>query len=449
MHASFFIDSFKKNLEKDAIVWRNSTYSYSNLLEKYFYWEKKLSQSSISSGTVVVIEADFSPNAISLLLVLININSIIVPITDSVKSKKDEFIEISQGEIIIEIDNKDNVEIKKIEGKPNSINKYYKILKGKKHPGLVLFSSGSTGKSKASVHDLTYLLSKFKVKRHRFVAITFLLYDHIGGFNTLFYILSNLGMIVTAQDRSPSEVLRLIDKYNVELLPTSPTFLNLVLISEEFKNYDLSSLKIITYGTEPMPKTTLLRFNQLLPKVKFTQTYGLSEVGILRSKSKSSDSLWVKVGGEDYKTRVVNGMLEIKSKSSMLGYLNAISPFTNDGWFKTGDLVEIKNDYIKILGRKSEIINVGGEKVYPQEVENILLSNPKIKDATVFGEKNPILGNIVCANIWLNEEYDKKNKIKIDIRQFCNQNMERYKVPVKIFLINENLHNARFKKKRS
>ena len=101
----------------------------------------------------------------------------------------------------------------------------------------------------------------------------------------------------------------MIERYKVELLPTSPTFLNLILISEEYKNYDLSSLKIITYGTEPMPETTLGRLNKIFPKIKFTQTYGLSEVGILRSKSKVQ-FLWVKIG-EDYKTRVVDGMLEI------------------------------------------------------------------------------------------------------------------------------------------
>ena len=191
-----------------------------------------------------------------------------------------------------------------------------------------------------------------------------------------------------------------------------------------------------------------MRLNKLFPKIKFTQTYGLSEVGILRSKSKSSESLWVKVGGEDYKTRVIDGMLEIKSKSSMLGYLNADSPFTSDGWFKTGDSVEVDGDFIKILGRKSEIINVGGEKVYPQEVENILLMHTKIKDATVFGEKNPILGNIVCANIWLDKKYNEITKIKEDIKSFCRENIERYKIPVKIFFLDKDLHSKRFKKKR-
>ena len=120
-----------------------------------------------------------------------------------------------------------------------------------------------------------------------------------------------------------------------------------------------------------MPENTLERIHELLPGVRLQQTYGLSEVGILRSKSKSSDSLWVKVGGEGFETRIVDGMLEIKARSAMLGYLNAPSPFTNDGWLKTGDVVEQDGEYIRILRRDSEIINVGGEKVYPAEVERV------------------------------------------------------------------------------
>ena len=143
-----------------------------------------------------------------------------------------------------------------------------------------------------------------------------------------------------------------------------------------------------------MPKTTLQKLNQIFPKVKLLQTYGLIELGVLNSKSESKDSLWVKVGGEGYNTRVVDGILQIKAESAMLGYLNAESPFTDDGWFVTGDQVLQKDDYIKILGRKSEIINVGGEKVYPQEVENIILQADYVSEVIVYGEKT-LVGNIV------------------------------------------------------
>jgi len=315
------------------------------------------------------------------------------------------------------------------------------------HPGLVLFSSGSTGKSKASVHDMTDLLEKFKISRHSRRAITFLLYDHIGGVNTMLYTLSNGGCIITVQDRSPDGVLGAVEKHKAELLPTSPTFINLILLSEAYKRHDISTLKTVTYGTEPMPESTLKRFHQLFPHIRLQQTYGLSEVGILRSKSKSSDSLWVKVGGEGFQTRVVNGILQIKARSSMSGYLNAPSPFAKDGWFDTGDYVEVDGEYIKILGRKSEIINVGGEKVYPAEVESIVRELDGVSDVTVYGEKNPITGQIVCAKITPSKEVDHK-KFVAELKKHCRKRLQNYKVPVKVVFSEEKQYSDRFKKVR-
>ena len=324
----------------------------------------------------------------------------------------------------------------------------YSILRDRQHPGLILFSSGSTGKSKAALHDLTGMLEKFKVRRNKQRTITFLLYDHIGGVNTMLYTLSNSGCIITVRERSPEKVLEAVEKQHVELLPTSPTFINMILFSEAYKHHDLSSLKTVTYGTEPMPESTLKRFHELFPDITLQQTYGLSEVGILRSKSKSSDSLWVKLGGDGFETRIVDGILHIKAESAMLGYLNAPSPFSEDGWFITGDEAEVDGEYFRILGRRSELINIGGEKVYPAEVELIIQQIDNVADVTVYGEKNPITGNIVCAHVRLLDPEDSKAAV-LRIKKYCRERMPTFKVPVKINIVDDEMHGERFKKMRS
>jgi long-chain acyl-CoA synthetase len=209
----------------------------------------------------------------------------------------------------------------------------------------------------------------------------------------------------------------------------------------------LSTLKTVTYGTEPMPESTLIRFHQLFPEIKLQQTYGLSEVGILRSKSKSSDSLWVKIGGEGFETRIVDGILQIKAQSAMLGYLNAPSPFSQDGWFITGDEVEVDGEYMRILGRRSELINVGGEKVYPAEVESVIQEIENVAEVTVYGEKNPITGNIVCAQVRLRKAEDPR-AAALRIKKACREHMPAFKVPVKVLLVDKNMHSERFKKMR-
>ena len=445
MGVNFLIDRFEKNKNKDALVWNGKIYNYGWLVEKINYWIKYISDSDIKKGSAVVVESDFSPNSVSLFIALLERKCIFIPISKTVSSKKDEFLRISKPNCIFTIDDKDEAKVTKIHQSRN--NYYYHELNKRENPGLVLFSSGSTGESKASVHDMSFILEKFILERNSLRTITFLLYDHIGGVNTLLYTLSNVGFIVTANNRNPDSILELVEKYKVELLPTSPTFINLILLSEAYKRHDMSSLKMITYGTEPMPKTTLETFNKLFPDINLLQTYGLSEVGILRSKSESPDSLWVKVGGEGFQTRVVNDMLEIKAKSAMLGYLNAPSPFTKDGWLMTGDLVKQKGEYIKILGRKSEIINVGGEKVYPQEVENIILQLDNVAEATVYGERNPLVGNIVCVKIKLLIKEDESSFIK-KLKLHCNNKIERYKIPIKVYFSHEKQYSDRFKKQR-
>jgi len=324
---------------------------------------------------------------------------------------------------------------------------FYRQLRERHHPGLVLFSSGSTGRPKAAVHDLVPLLEKFRRPRHRYRTLVFLQLDHIGGINTLFYTLANGGAVVVPRDRSPLAVCEAIEKYRVELLPTSPTFLNLLLLSGEHLQHDLSSLTLITYGTEPMPESTLLRLRAAMPNARLLQTYGLSELGILRSESRSSDSLWVRVGGEAYETKIVDGRLFIRSKSAMLGYLNAPSPFDDEGFFDTGDLVESDGEWIRILGRKSEIINVGGRKVHPAEVESALLAIENVVDASVRGEPHPITGQIVTATVRLASD-EPIDRFKVRARRFCRERLEPYKIPVRFRFAEAPLYSARYKRIR-
>ena len=444
MHIDFFLEQFRKNANNEAMVWKDKIYTYQELLG-YVENDLKKLREQISVPLVVSVEADFSPHAAALLLALVELGCIVVPLTESVAHKKDEFKEIAEVEASIVLKKDDSFMFHK-EDRSASHDILAK-LKQERHPGLVLFSSGSTGKSKAAVHDFLPLLEKFKVERKCMRMLTFLLFDHIGGVNTLLYVLSNTGCIITLDSRQPEAVCRSIEKYNAEVLPTSPTFINLLLLSEAYKKYDLSSLKMVTYGTEAMPESTLERFHALFPNVKMLQTYGLSEIGIMRSKSKASDSLWVKIGGEDFQTRVVDGLLEIKAKSAMLGYLNAPSPFTEDGWFKTGDEVLVDGEYFRILGRRSEMINVGGQKVFPAEVESVLQEMEGVEDVAVSGEANPMLGNIVKARVKLSTGEDAA-AFKKRLRSFCKGRLESFKVPQKVILVDHMMTGERFKKMR-
>lgn len=446
MDKNYFISLFEDYGHETAIIYKNSRSSYKDLYEGIRHNITLIQDVGILSGDVVAIEGDFSPNSIALLFALINYQCIIVPINKNGKNDLRYLYEIAKVQYVFSVDKNDILKSKKLSKRVG--NSYYKKLRDKDLPGLVLFSSGTSGEPKVAIHNFSALLEKFMVRRKSLRTVNFLLFDHWGGLNTMFHILSNKGVLISLIDRSPENVCRLIQNHKVQLLPVSPTFLNLLLVSKLYKKFNLKSLKVISYGTEPMPKTTLEHLNLKFPNVKLVQTYGLIELGVLHSKSKSQDSLWMKVGGDGYQTRIVDGILQIKAKSAMLGYLNAKSPFTDDGWFITGDEVLEKDGYIKVLGRKSEIINVGGEKVYPQEIENVILNLDEIDDVTVFGEKNPIMGNIVCANIKSSNKMDKKILIN-KIKKYCKQELLPFKVPIRINIDDKDHYGKRFKKLRS
>jgi len=430
----------------DAIIYKNKSYSYFWLKERISYWENCLKQESVEMGSIIVLLLDFSPDAIALFIALLNHNCILVPLAPGAQVHKEECLELTEAQYIAEIDSKYEIKMTR-HSDQLSQNKYWEKLRELSHPGLVLFSSGSTGKSKAVVHDVFPLLNKFVLPKKQKRVIGFLLFDHIGGLNTLFYTLFNAGCFIAVDDRRPESICTLIEKHRVNALTTTPTFLNLFILSQAYERHDLSSLQIINYGTEIMPDTTLRKLYELFPGIRFSQAYGLSEVGVLPVRSENSNSLWLKIDQSQCGYRVVDGLLEIKTDSSMLGYLNAPNPFTEDGWFKTGDAIEERGEYFRILGRKSELINVGGEKVYPAEVENVVKQLEGVVEVVVSSLPHPIIGNVITAKIKL-ADIESLTNFRSRLFAFCRDKLAPYKIPRKISFTENSLYNYRFKKSR-
>ena len=441
---NYFLQKMQENPSHQALVASGFSATYEELLNTYKDYNEWLEQNNIPQGAVVSFDGDYSPQSISLLLALTKNKNIIVPLSRDSRNHFSEFREIAATEYDISL-KEGRAALTKTER--NAEHPIYQQLREMKSPGLVLFSSGSTGKSKAIVQDLNKLMEKFRTPRKPLRMLIFLQLDHIGGINSLLYTLANNGTIIVSDNRTPASVCQTIETFKADLLPTSPTFLNLLMLSKAYEEFDLSSLKLITYGTEPMQESTLKRLANILPDAVLQQTYGLSEVGILRSKSRSSDSLWLKIGGEEFTTKIVNGTLWIKSDSAMLGYLNAPDPFDDEGFLDTGDLVEQDGEWVRILGRESEIINVGGYKVFPAEVESVLLEMDNVEDVVVFGQDHAITGKMVVAKFKLKAP-ETQRELKARMLAFCRDKLQSYKVPGKIVLTDETTYNERFKRMR-
>jgi acyl-coenzyme A synthetase/AMP-(fatty) acid ligase len=438
------IEKFTNFAQKNAIVIDDLTFTYEEFLKQIQKYKDILEKESVKLNVVAIL-GDYSFYNLALFFALIETKNILVPITTTIKKIQDEYIAESFCEIIIRT-NQDELLIEKLTQLTS--HKMIDSLIEKSNAGLVLFSSGTTGKPKAMIHNLDNLINSYKDKKEKSMnMLVFLMFDHIGGLNTIFNALSMGACLIIPKNRDAKNICELIEKYKIMVLPSSPTFLNLILISGEYEKYDLKTLRMITYGTEAMPESLLLKLKASFPRVKFLQTFGTSETGISTTSSKSSDSLYMRIEDVNQEYTIVENELWLRSKTQVLGYLNAsMDSFTSDGWFKTGDLVEeIEDGYLKIIGRSNEVINVGGQKVLPAEVESVILSMPLIDDCMVYSEVNVITGQTVVCDVVLHEI---KENIKKTIRLFCKDKLDTFKIPTKVNVVEKTNFSDRFKKIR-
>lgn len=444
----WLIDRLADLKDQIALIIDGQEYSGAELAHQATRYQNEIAQ-NIAPKSVVLLQSDYSFLSIAFFLALLSKGHVAVPTITDLQTEIDVRVKESYTDYIVGDLTEDGYAATSV-ATPLTRHKLIDEILDSDHAGLILFSSGSEGKPKAMIQDLTQLAETFRAKRPKPIAmIVFLMFDHIGGINTLLNALCMGSKMVIPAKRQPEDVAALIEAHKVKILPASPTFLNLMLMASVQEKYDLSSLRMITYGTEPMPASLLSRLKELFPRVKLLQTFGTSETGIASVRSQSSSSLFMQIEDPNCEYKVVDGELWLRSKTQIAGYLNTESDrFKNDGWFNTGDMVEQNDDgYFRIIGRTKEIINVGGEKVLPAEVENLLLQMPEVEDCLVFARPNFITGQTVCAQVTTAAEISKRELRKL-IRVFFADKTAAYKVPTQIEIVDAVQFSDRFKKMR-
>ena len=314
--------------------------------------------------------------------------------------------------------------------------------------GLILFSSGTSGVPKAMLHNLNALLGRYELVRPRNDrTLQLLLADHIGGLDSAFRTLFAGSTIIVPESRTPTAAAKAIEVNRANILPASPTFLNLMLLAKVHEQFDLSSLEIIAYGAEAMPQAVLDKLAKVFPTTDLQQKFGTSETGAIRIRSKSKNNLSFSISDSDSEWKVVKGELWLKTTSRIIGYLNADdSSLESDGWYRTGDLVEEQDDNsLRILGRSSDFINVGGQKVHPSEIETILLELEEVQACRVTAKPDPITGSAIHCEITTSEEGDSLSW-KRKLRSHCRGKLAPWKIPSSVSVVTHLAVNQRLKR---
>jgi non-ribosomal peptide synthetase component E (peptide arylation enzyme) len=288
------------------------------------------------------------------------------------------------------------------------------------------FTSGTTGNPKGVLHCFNTTLSTCETfNRELAVTENEVMLDYLPvGLNWGYMTLVQAGMagarVVLMERFSADGALELIENERVTYIPTAPASIVAMLNSPALAQRDLKSLRIVITGGASAAVETIKAFQAALPHTKLIELYGMLETGYHSFTRLTDDPL--KVNGtvghcvDEMGLRIIDddgndvpygevGEIAAVGPSVHLGYLDNPSAnrdsFTADGWFKTGDLGQYadREGNVRIAGRKKEIVNRGGKKYFPREIEELLYQHPKIVQAAIVGAPDPRLGekNCLCA----------------------------------------------------
>lgn len=328
---------------------------------------------------------------------------------------------------------------------------------------VIVYTSGTTGNPKGALLShknvvftsvKTTELLKYTIQDIILVALPVF---HVFGLIpcVLSTIVSGARMVLMERYKAES-ALELIEVEGITIHHGVPTMFNLELNHPNLNSYNLSSLRTGIIAGAPCPIETVSRIKTEM-NCDILISYGMTETSTVTTITDLNDDdlLKVETVGKaipDVEIRIVNenrqevpigkvGEIAVRGLGVMKGYLN-MPEYTNqvideEGWFYTGDLASIdSNGYIRISGRKKDLIIRGGYNIYPVEIEEILYSHPSIMAVSVVGLPDSVLGEITCAAIQLIPE--KVNTVTTEeIRLYIKERVVNYKVPDQIVFLDQ------------
>jgi len=283
------------------------------------------------------------------------------------------------------------------------------------------FTSGTTGNPKGVIHSHNTTLSTCRTLNAD-MRVTpdevFLIYLPLGlnwGYLTLVQAVMAGARAVLLDQFSARATLELIQRERVTYIPTAPASIIAMLNEPDLARFDLASLRVIITGGASCPIETIREFRARMPG-HLIELYGMLETGfhtytrldddpeaVTGTVGTVSSGLGLRLIDESGRDVAAGAEGEIAAlgPSVHLGYHKNPSAnaelFTADGWFRTGDLGQFdRAGNVKIVGRLKEMINRGGKKFFPREIEEILYTHPKVLHAAIVGVPDPRLGERNC-----------------------------------------------------
>lgn len=299
-------------------------------------------------------------------------------------------------------------------------------------PGeVVLFTSGTTALPKAALHTWRSLAARVRVAPDLEDSRWLLTYalSAFAGVQVLLHVLHN-GARLTLGDGPPAALAELGARDGVTHVSGTPTFFRFLLATAPADLLDRLPLRQVTLGGEAVDQPVLDALRERFPSARLTHIYASTEMGACFSVHDGRAGFpasYLESEALPAFLRVVDGELWIRSPHGMRGYLEEAEPLEG-GFFRTGDLVELRGDRVHFLGRRSERINVGGSKVYPREVEEVVLEVAGVRAVRVSALPSSLMGQLVAADV-VREAEAEAGALRAAILSHCRDRLAPHKVP--------------------
>lgn len=293
---------------------------------------------------------------------------------------------------------------------------------------ITIFTSGTTGQPKKVIHSVSTLTRSVRLGEKYANQIWAYAYNptHMAGLQVFFQAFENKNTLVNVFGKPREQVYRQIADRQITHISATPTFYRLLL---PYKKACKSVVRV-TLGGEKSDQRLYDVIKQIFPNAKINNVYASTEAGSLFAAK--GDCFQIPVAVKD-KFKVVDDELLIHR--SMLGSSDSFQ-FMDD-FYHSGDLIEWVDKeagLFRFKSRKNELVNVGGYKVNPGEVENAIMSMEGVRQAMVYGKANSILGNVLCADVQLEEGFGLTD---LEVKKYLTSQLQDFKIPRRIKFVEE------------